>query len=78
MKIGSVATPCSLCVTVSEGICRSGRERHFGGFGGVGRLREGAGGDLAERARERQPGGADPGGAQQLTARQVWAGEVHL
>ena len=36
MKIGSVATPCSLCVTVSEGICRSGRERHFGGFGGVG------------------------------------------
>ena len=37
MKIGSVDIPCSLWVTVSDGICRSGLERHFGGFGGEGR-----------------------------------------
>ena len=35
MKIGSLDTPSSRWVTLSAGICRSGRERHLGGLGGT-------------------------------------------
>ena len=70
MKIGPAAAPRSLRVTVSAGICRSGRVCHFGGVGRPGRLRQGAGGDLAEHPRERQSGHADPGAPKQLAAGQ--------
>ena len=78
MKIGSVETPGSLWVTVSDGICRSGRVCHLGGLGGAGRCARAPEAISPSGAREGQPDRADPGGAKQLAAGQVWVGEVHL
>ncbi len=70
MKIGSLEAPCSLRVTVSEGMRRSGRVCHVGGLGGPAlERRQSAGDDLAQHSAQAQPDRSDSGGAQQLPAR---------
>ena len=76
MKIGSVQTPCSLCVTVSEGIRRSGRVWNRGGSGGPG-LRGASALAAPRRGRRSRPRPTAPTPAERSSCLRVTVGLIH-